>query len=141
MAEKKINGRTFKVERLLATQALAMWHRLIKVAGPAWENFRAKLATAGTMTEIDQMGVAIQAMVDVVSNSTSEEAVELIRDIVQQAMIKRPSGSYEVCDLDGDFTDHLADIMEVATFVLMENFSDFLPGKGRSGPLQRPKAA
>ncbi len=141
MAERKLNGRTFKVEPLLAVQALSLWTRIVKVLGPAWGAIREKMEASKKQTDTDMSVMVIQAVVDVATSNPSGEVTTLIKDIVETAMIKRPSGSYEVCDLDGDFTGHLPDIPAVAMFVLQENFADFFTGKNLSSSLTKSPAA
>jgi hypothetical protein len=128
MAEKKINGRTFKVVPMLATDALAMQARLFKAIGPAMPRLPTILAGlsekgegARSTAEVN----AIAALVEVLGGAQPAETTALIKDIVEKAQIHRPSGAWEEVDLDGDFTGHLADIPPVVIFVLKENFSDF----------------
>lgn len=127
MAEKKINGRTFKVTPMLASEALAMQARLFKAVGPAMPRLPAILAglkedgpaEARAAAEVS----AISALVEILGGAS--ETAALVKDICEKAMIQRQGGNFEEVDLDHDFTGQLADIPAVVIFVLKENFSDF----------------
>ncbi|SHF60700.1 hypothetical protein SAMN02745157_2528 [Kaistia soli DSM 19436] len=129
MAEKKINGRTFKVTPMLASEALAMQARLFKAIGPAMPRLPAILAglkedrpaEARTAAEVS----SISALVEILGGAQPGETTALVKDICEKAMIQRQGGNFEDVDLDHDFTGHLADIPAVVLFVLKENFSDF----------------
>jgi hypothetical protein len=49
----------------------------------------------------------------------------LVKDVVEIAMIKRPSGQYDQVDLDGDLSSRKGDILPLAILVLREQFGDF----------------
>ena len=140
MAEKKINGKTYKVEPLLATEAIRLQMRLVKAIGPAVSRLPEIFAGISS----DQAGrekanlVAVSALADIIGGMEPDVATELIRDIVQVAMVKRPSGAYDQVDMDGDFTGSLGDIVPVATFVLQEQFAEVFSGaRGNGSPARR----
>lgn len=141
MAEKKINDRTFKVEPMLAMDALVLQARLFKALGPAMGSFsevmkgRAKPGeTVDPAAEAASNSAALVALANIFAHGEPRQIAELIRDIVQIAQLKRPSGDYEQVDLDGDFTGKQKDMFPVILFVLREQFADFfsgLPGLGK----------
>lgn len=138
MAEKVINGRTFKVTPMLATQALVLQARVVKIAGPAFSKLGPIMQGYGEgKTEAEKEtsnAAAIAAIVDVFTNGDPIAIAELIKDIVAVAQIRRPSGNYDHCDIDGDFQDDKqADIFPVVGFVLQEQFSSFFGGLRVSG--------
>jgi len=65
--------------------------------------------------------------------SREQGYARLVGDIVGLARLKRPSGAYEVMDLDGDFTEDYGAIIPVVTFVLKEVFGDFFSAALGSG--------
>ncbi len=76
---------------------------------------------------------ALAAISDILSRVTSQEISALAARIVAIASIKRPSGDYESCDLDGDFTDKKKNIIPLMKFVLEEQFRDFFTGRRPNG--------
>lgn len=142
MAEKKINGRTFRTEPLLATQALTLQARLFKAIGPALNRFGEVMQGYGKDKSEEEKAksnaAALRALTDIFTQSNPNEIANLIKDIVEVAQIKRDSGVYEQCDFDGDFTGKQKDIIPIVLFVLREQFGDFfsgLPGLGDLGKL------
>lgn len=143
MAEKKINGRTFKVNRLLASEALVLQARVFKVFGPAISSFGEIMQGHGTDKTEEQKArsnsAAMAALAGVIRELDPREYAKLISDIVSVAMIERGNGDYGHCDLDGDFQDdQQEDILPVVLFVLREQFGSFfkgLPGAGSLGNL------
>lgn len=136
MGETKINGRTFRVEPMLAMKALVLQARLFRVAGPAIARLPEIMAGYGGDEEAQRHSnaAAISAFAAIFSDSQPEELASLIREVSEIATIRRPSGTYDRLDFDGDMTGHQADLIPLVVFVLREQFGDFfsgLPGLGR----------
>lgn len=129
MAEKKIGDRTFKCDAMLAFEALKLQARLMKVIGGALDKLPAIIA--GTRNRGDPVAeaasdaAAVGAFGDIFMKSDSTDIATLVKNIVEVAEIKGSSGQYRKVDLDGDFTDHLADLVPVVVFVLQVQFKDF----------------
>lgn len=144
MAEKKIGSRTFKVEPLLASEAILLQMRLVKALGPAIDRLPeifAGISDGKPEAKLKANAAAISAMSDIIGGMNPSDATDLIRDIVQVAMIRRPSGAYDQVDLDGDFTGSLGDVVPVATFVLQEQFAAVFSGaRGNGSPAKRDAA-
>lgn len=145
MAEKKINGRTFKVDKMLATEALVLQARVVKIAGPALEKLGVIMQGQGSDKTPEQKAAsdaaALTAIVQVFAQADPVQLVDLLRDIVAVAHIRRPSGNYDPCDIDGDFTENQGDIFPVVLFVLQEQFSSFFSGLlGSGNPGSKAKA-
>jgi len=142
-SERKINGRTFRVEPLLATKAMVVQARLFRMAGPAIERVPEIMRGIGKDKSEHERNLAnshaIQAFVEIFSQTNPEELAEMIKELAEMAEVKRPSGSYERVDFDGDFTGHGQDIIPVVVWVAQEQFGDFFSGllaagsQGRSG--------
>ena len=122
MAEKKINGRTFRVAPLLATQAIVLQARLLKVAGPAIGHLGAALDRSDTEKA---NSAALKALASIFEESEPVALAQLVKDVVESAQILRQSGAYDQVDFDGDFTGYQKDIIPVVLFVLQEQFGDF----------------
>ncbi|NTS31264.1 hypothetical protein HQ945_08350 [Phyllobacterium sp. BT25] len=137
MAEKKINKRVFKTEPMLATNAIILQARLAKVLGPAidriGEIFAGRGENASEEAKAKSNAAAIAAFSDIFSKSDPRETANLVKDIVEVAMIARPNGNYENVDFDNDFTGELGDVMPVVIFVLREQFGDFFSALLASG--------
>lgn len=138
MAEKKINGQTYKVDPLLATEAILLQARLLKVVGPAVDRLPEVLSAAAGGDETEKAranATAISAFMDIFQRADPREIVGLVKDVVEIAMVMPPSGQYRKVDLDGDFTGNLSAMAQVAVFVLQEQFRDFFSGVLANGSL------
>lgn len=137
MAERKIGGVEYRVDRPLASAALAIQARLLRAAGGAAQHLPpliGKMAAAKSDEEKQALGgEVIVLLTDIFGRLDPHEYVSLVGDILSLAKIKRPSGQYDPCDLDGDFSDNLAAVIPVAAFVLRETFGDFFSGALASG--------
>jgi hypothetical protein len=144
MAERKIGGRTYKVEPLLATEALALQGRLMKAIGPAFDRLPEVIAQVRDKG-IDADGgnvLMIKVIGDIFSSLSTDEYVSLVRDIVEVAKVQRPSGAFDPVDIDGDMSGpELANIIPLLAFVLREQFSDFFSGLLGNGSRGAKKAA
>lgn len=141
MAEKKINGRTFKTAPMLATEAIVLQARLLKAAGPAVERLGEIFAGMGkdATDEVKNRanGAAIGAFVEIFARNDPRELAGLLKDIVQTAQIQRPSG-YSDVDFDGDFSgDDLGDVIPVVVWALREQFGPFFSGLLGNGSLAK----
>lgn len=141
MAEKKIGGRTYQVGHVLATDAIRLQARLLKIIGGGVERLPAIVAGMGKGATPEAKeksnAAAIAALTDIFAKCDPDEVAQLISDIVAFAALKRPSGSYEAVDLDGDFTENKKDILPVCGFVLKEVLGDFFAGALASGDLKK----
>ena len=142
MAEKKINGETYRCDPMPASGAIELYADLIRVATggtgrlPAillgLEGKAAGEIGSGEMAE----AAALAAIGDILGKHSSGELRELLERVLKGAQIKRPSG-YDVVNLDDDFSGRLNSIIPVARFVLEVNFSDFFGASAGSGILSR----
>lgn len=141
MAEKKINGRTFKTEPMLAMDSLVLQARLLKAVGPAVAKLGDVLKGRGENATPEQKAAsdaaAIGAFSALFANSEPRQLAELIKDIIEVAMIKGDSGEYRQADFDGDFTGQQKDIIPVVMWVLGEQFGDFFAGLPGIGNLKK----
>lgn len=137
MAEKKINGVEYRVDPLLATKALVLQARLMRAAGPLASKLPSILASRRDGASVEDKAKAdadaITAITDIFTAISPEEFALLVRDIIEIAKIRRPSGAYDPVDMDGDFVGRLGDIIPVAVFVLSEQFGDFFSGALANG--------
>lgn len=132
VSERKINERTFRVEPMLATKAVTMQARLFRLAGPAIERLPEILRGLGPgKTEAEHAvsnAYAVQAFVDIFSRTDPEELAAMIRELAELAEIKRPSGTYDQVDFDGEFTGYTGDIIPLVVWIAQEQFGDFFSG-------------
>lgn len=142
MAEKRIGGRVFKVEPLPASEAIELYAETIRIAGHGAGRLPGILMGAASGDEGSMLADVslLMAVSDVLNGSSSREVRDLVKRLVEIAMIQRPSGSYDPVDLDGDFTGRLGEIVPIIRFVLAEQFSDFFPASEGSGILARFRA-
>lgn len=139
MAEQNINDRTFKVQRMLATQALILQGRLLKAFGPAIAKL-GDLLKSKSDEENGTTPAAMAALGEVFARLDPHEYASLVGDIIRVAQIRRANGVYMPADLDGDFSETPRDIIPVVMFVLKEQYGDFfkgLPGAGSLSSLAR----
>ncbi|MBB4063688.1 phage tail assembly chaperone [Gellertiella hungarica] len=145
MAEKKIGGSVYKVEPMLATQAIILQARLARVIGPAISKLPGILASRKEGASDEQKAQAdadaVSAVTEIFSRCPPHEIAELVKDVVEVAMVQRPSGVYEPVDFDLDFTGRLGDVIPTVVFVLATQFGDFFSGALANGrPTTRAKA-
>lgn len=137
MAERKIGSREFRVDKPLATVALALKARLLRAAGGTAEHLPSligEMVAAKTDQEKQILGgKVIGALTDIFSRLEPDDYVALVGDIISLAKIKRTSGQYDPCDLDGDFSENLGELLPVAVFVLKETLGDFFSAALASG--------
>lgn len=138
MGERKIGSRYFRVEPLPAGEAIELYAEMMRVVGPAAGRLPSIIVSA--QAEKDQGRVmadvaTLAALSDIVSVVGSVGVRTFITRIVSLAQIKRESGSYEPCDLDGDFTGDLPDVIAVCRFVLEEQYRDFFLARKGGGLL------
>ena len=138
MAEKVINGETFKVDVVLATKALELQGRLFKVAGPIGKKLPDLIAGAARGGEDAERanGALFEAVGEIFASIDINDYVNLVRDIVQVAKIRRQSGHFDQVDFDGDFSNKLGTILPVVIFVLKEVLGDFFSGLTGNGKLR-----
>lgn len=144
MAEKKIGGRTFRVGTVLATDAIKLQVRLMKVIGGAVDRLPVILAGMGKKGEANPEAkaasdaAAVAALADIFNKANPDEVARLFSDVVGMAQMNGPSGSWEAVDIDTCFTgQHMKDLFPVATFVLKEVLGDFFGGALASGGLSK----
>lgn len=141
MAEKKIKGNTYKVDAVLATEAIRLQMRLLKVIGGGIDRLPTILSGVGkTVSEekkAESNAAAVAAFTDIFMKGDPDEMTMLIKDVVELARIKRPSGSYEQVDLDGDFTQDKSALIPLVVFILREVFGDFFSDALENGSLSK----
>lgn len=137
MAEKKIGGKTFKVEPMLAFEAIVLQARLLKMVGPALETLPEIFAGASKSDDAAEKAranaAAISAISAIFAKADPVDVATVLKDVCEIAMVRRPSGAYEHVDFDGDFTGDQKSIIPVTLFVLQEQFGDFFAGALASG--------
>lgn len=144
MAEKKIKGKTYKIGEVLATDAIRLQAKLLKVVGTGVERLPTIFAGYGKDKSPEAKeksnGAAVAAFTDIFVKGDPDEMTNLVKQIVEMAQVKRDSGVYEDVDMDGDFTGNLSGMMELVVFVLKETYGDFFRGVLANGNLKKVAA-
>lgn len=132
MSDKKFSNRAFRVEPLLASKAMVLRAKVMRLAEPALMRLGEIMRGHGKdKTEEEKSGATAALMssfMEIFSRSDPEEVAGLIKEVCEIAIIKRGDGQYYPVDFDGDFTQHQGDILPVAVWVLREQFADFFSG-------------
>lgn len=144
MAERKIDGRVYKVDPMTAPDAIELYADILRVAGPAAPKLPAIILSMTGQSEHGQVMAdvaALSAISEIVKASGAEGVRELIQRIVETAMVQAPSKEWRQVDMTGDFTGNLKALLPVVKFVLEEQYRDFFTGSGGIGILGMLKAA
>lgn len=130
MAERKINGSTYRVEPPLATLALGLKLRIAKLAGPGFEVLPVALASLQSKDQALKEGAGsavIDALGKVMAKIDPDDVTDLMGDVVAMAKVKDATG-YGPVDLDGWITEHPGDLYPLMGFVLETAIGPFFPG-------------
>ena len=122
MAEKKIGKNTYSVTPLLASEALKLMGKIVKLVGPGLTD----LTDAFKKGENESDKAAIAAIQKIIGQMDWDDSVDLMIDLCERAEIKRSEG-YQTVIFDNDFTDNKDEMLGLMWFVLEENFRDFFP--------------
>lgn len=143
MAEQKLSdGSVFRMETVLATQALILKARLLKIVGGAVDRLPMIIAGQGGKASPEAKAAsdaaAIAALGDMVMRCDPVEVARILAEIISYGSIQ-PKGEtgYQRADLDAHFTDRKQDIYPVVLFALREIFGDFFTGLPVNGILKR----
>ncbi|QIG74967.1 hypothetical protein EVC26_048 [Rhizobium phage RHph_I72] len=143
MAEQKIGTRTFRVQEVLATEALMIQARLIQIIGGGVDRLPEILAGVGSDKSEEAKAKSNAAMVgalaDIFTKAEPRKTVQLISDLIQYAEVLQPSGAYGRCDVDVDFSSKAdrKSLYPVLGFVLKEILGDFFGDVLATGTLQK----
>lgn len=144
MAEIKIGGREYRTAPLPAKEAVALYIDLNRIAGKAKDHLPGLFLQS--MSENDPDALMSKALTEqllifislteVLEKTSTPEIIGLLDRIVRVAEIKRPSGAYDPCDFDGDFSgQHLKDLFPIVRWVVSEQFRDFFTESADGGLL------
>lgn len=143
MAEKKIDGETYRCNPMAASEALELYADLLRVAtGGTGRLPDILFALAGKAAGEVGAGefaetAALAAIGDILSKNTSGDLRSLLERVLAGAEVRRSSGFFDRFTLDDEFSGRLGAILPVARFVLEVNFADFFPASAGSGILSR----
>lgn len=142
MAEKRIAGEEYKVEPLLATKAWALRLRVARfIDQPTVEKFAGFIAKAdGEGKSLKDVAFDVIGIIaEILGKHEPEDVVALLKDLCETAQVRTPSG-YSRVYFDEEFTGKGNAALELAAFVIMEQFSELFPDALVSG-LQKAAAA
>lgn len=131
MAEKKIKGVTYRVNKLPAKRSLVLFAKLGKIVGPG---LAALVEAIGLRSEdeAESNAVAVKAISKVFADTDPVQFGDLVEEIVELAEIEQ-DGRYLPVSMDGHFSGKMEEMTQVVAFVLREQFSDFFTGLLASG--------
>lgn len=140
MAEKKLNGVLYRVEPMLATDAIRMQVRIVKMLGSAVDRLP-DIFNNRKDNEEKSNAAMIAAFTDIFSKADPDEMTQLFKEIAELAQKRSPSGSHDPVDIDADFSGDLLTMMDLIIWVLREQFGSFFIGLlARGGPKNKAKA-
>lgn len=128
MAEKKINGRTVRYDRLPADEGLKMLLRVLKVLGPASGLIEAIAAEDEARRDM----LAMQAIASFTTEMDSDAVYELIMDMVRHCTVDSAEAIPGVMDLQ--------ELLATAMFALQTEFGSFF-AEGAGSVLQKARRA
>jgi hypothetical protein len=141
MAEKVIGDRTFKAGHVLATDAIKLQIRLVKLIGPALETLPAVFAGRSEGASPDDQekanAAAIRAIAGIFEKADPDAVVDLMKDICRNAMVSPDKGAhYEEIAFDSEFSGPGSkSLFPAIVFILQETLGDFFSGALASGGL------
>jgi hypothetical protein len=143
MSEKVIGDRTFKAGMVLATDAIKLQIRLVKLIGPALETlpdvFAGRADGASPEDQEKANAAAIRAIAGIFDKADPDAVVGLMKDIFAHAMVSPNKGqSYEEVSFDHEFSGPGAkNLFPALVFILREVLGDFFPDALASGNLAK----
>lgn len=146
MAEKKIEGETYRVDPMPAKEALELLGDLMRVLTQGTSQLPVMLLGLQRSEAGDEQGgqvtdiATLAALGDVLDKNRSSDLADLVERVVTKAQVRRPSG-YSTIVLDDDFSGRLEAIVPVARFVLETNYAPFFAASAGSGLLRSLRAA
>lgn len=131
MAEKKINGRSYRCEQMAASDGIFLAARIGNLAGPllaSLENIGMSvfdLRNIGNTNEAEAVK-AIAVIGKFLEKLDPKESRDLIVELCEKASIQSQSGNYEPIIFDAHFQGkHMADCIAVTAWVFQVNFANF----------------
>lgn len=151
MAEKKINGKTFRHSKRLVLRALELKYRLAAFIGADAADLPTMLAGAGprrdgetpeahAAREAASNGAVVKMLAGMLRGNSPAQFLDLVREFIETddaVQIKRPSGDWDTVDIDSDLDE--ADFLELMAFVLREEFAAFFDALPRLSQLRGGK--
>lgn len=120
MPEQKIGSRTFRAEKMPATEATRNLVRLTKIIGPAMPAFAGAVAGEIGTTALTAASAALM-------KADADDLTSFLVEIAEKAEVKE-NAAYERVIYDVHFDD-LLEAFQVVAFVLQVNYRDFFGGK------------
>lgn len=145
MADKKFGQRTFRCNKLPASESVGLAFRLGSLAAPLLESFSSggfsftSLAAKGDDAKGQKALVAIAKFL---SSVDPKEGQALLIELAEKAQLQQPGGNFEPVIFDSAFAnEHIGDSIQVAAWVVQVNLADFFKGvplNNRNGTAKMP---
>jgi hypothetical protein len=128
MAEKKINGRTVRYDRMPADQGLKMLLRVMKVLGPA----KGIIEAIAAEDEKTRDALGMTAIVSFIEKMDEAAVYDLIIDMASECRVNGEPAVPGIMDLQ--------ELLSVAMFALQTEFGGFF-ADGAGSVLRKTQAA
>ena len=135
MAEKKISGKTYRVEKLPATAATSLMFRLGRIVGPSFGQL-STLSGADFIGDADEENLERREQVlTIIGNLFGRldptEAQGILIELCECAKVQSKGGNYEDVIFNATFDGDVMGAFLVAAYVVQVNFGDFFGGGPR----------
>lgn len=146
MAEQKIGARFFKMDDVLATEAIKLNVRLMRFLGPAMDKIPTIFAALSSKATEEQRrasdAASIQAMGDIFSRADPEDVTLFVASVCEMAKVSYDGKNFDDVIFDQEFSgSNLKDVVPVTLFVLREAVGDFISGALASGNREQKAVA
>lgn len=137
MAEKKINGKTFRHQKRGVRRALELKYRLVAFFSADMDDLPAVLSGAGARRDGETVeahaareaasnGALVKMLVGALRDNTADTFLDLVAEFLETdeaVQVKHPNADWHDVSIDGDLEE--ADFIELMAFVLREEFGAF----------------
>lgn len=124
MAELKIGNRTYRCDKMPATEGVRMAFRLSKAFAPIIKD----LGDVHSLSNISERD-ALKALSEFLMNIDADDGTDLVVKLAESAEILSPQGAPEPVVFDAHFSGNVVDAVKVAVWVARVNFGDFFTDK------------
>lgn len=126
--EKKIGDRTFRADKMVATEAVTFMFRLGKAGAPLFASLQG-VSLASLMGPEGNDGKTLEALSEFFQKLDPVESKALLIELCEKAEVQSPQGNYEPIVFDAHFSKNVMEAFTVAALVVQVNFADFFGGK------------
>lgn len=107
-----INGTDYRIDRPLATKAIALHERIVRLLGPGAAGLAEAFVARGDDSKSD--AAAADGFAAMIRTSEPGDMAALLKELVGMGEVKNTNGDWVRIDMDAVFTDRPADLYPVA---------------------------